>query len=348
MKHILMLGPGLAVAGGMSAVENIIIENINSTGMAKVDFLPTYKDSGKLKKLTLAAVAFLNFMIRIIFRRVDVVYIHMAADSSFYRKSIFILAGKLFKKRIVIHMHGGYFESFYSKSGQIIRKYIGFVIGRADKIIVLTEEWKKFYLQFMEEDKIEIIHNSVVVGEKSYNSSGSFITFLGKLDARKGVYDILDVVGDIAKLYPDIKFVLAGDGEMEKVLNEAGEKGVKGQIILPGWIGKEIKEKVLDETVVFLLPSYAEGLPMAVLEAMARGIPVIAADVGGLSEIIKDGEDGLLIEPGDKPALKDNIINILNSGPFRLKLSSNSYNKIAHGYNSEKYISRVLDALFDG
>ncbi len=345
MKNILMLGPDLTVRGGISSVEKILLEKMRAAEKLHIKFIPTHRDISKAGKLMFAVKNYFKFLTSLLIDKIDVLYIHMSGDASFYRKSFFALTGVLFHKRIVFHMHGSDFDGFYKKGWYLIKRYIEFVIRKAHEIIVLTEEWKGFYFSINECENIIVIHNSVVVNDNHYNPEGNLITMLGRLGKRKGVYDILDVAEEIVKEHPDIRFVLAGDGEVENAIQTAVEKGLYEHVIVPGWVDAVQIEKILSTTVIYTLPSYAEGLPMSVLEAMAYGIPVIATDVGGLHEVIKSDENGILIKPGDKAALKDNIQRLLGQKELRMKLSHNGYQTLKDNFNADVFAQRVTEVL---
>jgi glycosyltransferase involved in cell wall biosynthesis len=170
-------------------------------------------------------------------------------------------------------------------------------------VIVLSERWRTVISQIEPESKIAVLPNPVVTAEHSAQPIGHRVLFLGRLREKKGVYDLIRCLPELSKLYPDVVFVLAGDGELDQVAALAEQLGVKQHIELTGWIAGEDKQKALASADVFVLPSYFEGLPVCILEAMAQGVPVISTDVGGIPDICRDGIDGLLVKPGDLVAL---------------------------------------------
>lgn len=346
MKNVLMIGPDLDVRGGVSTVEKIILSNKETLGEFNVLFLPSHRDYNKMGKLLFGIISYVRFLVIIITERIEVIYIHMGSDASFYRKSLFIIISRLLHKKIIIHMHNGYFIRFYDNSNKVIKKFIKHICSKASNIIVLSQGWKAFYETFIPADKIRVIQNSVELIEPNpYKNEEKFILFMGKLDEKKGIYDLFNVIPDIIVKFSEIKLVLAGDGDTKKIKQYVNNLGISDYLDFTGWVGSVEKHKLFSQTGIFVLPSYAEGLPMSVIEAMAYGIPVITTDVGGLPEVIENGVDGIIIKPGDRDALRDNILKLLNNADYRRKLSNNGYNRIGKEFNSKLFMEKISGVL---
>jgi glycosyltransferase involved in cell wall biosynthesis len=129
------------------------------------------------------------------------------------------------------------------------------------------------------------------------------VLFLGRLGQRKGVFDLLKVSCMLAKEFPNFKLILGGDGDIESCKKFVHENSLENHVDIIGWVSGEEKERLLSTSNVFTLPSYNEGFPMGVLEAMSAGIPIIASTAGGIPDAITSGVEGTLIDPGDVQAL---------------------------------------------
>jgi glycosyltransferase involved in cell wall biosynthesis len=129
------------------------------------------------------------------------------------------------------------------------------------------------------------------------------VLFLGRLEAEKGVFELVDAVAAARAAVPDLRLVCAGSGDRAPLLQHAQRHGIADAVKFTGWVGPSGKRVLLDSAAVLALPSYAEGMPMSLLEAMAAGVPVVAAAVGGVPEVVADGVSGFLVAPGDGATL---------------------------------------------
>ena len=162
-----------------------------------------------------------------------------------------------------------------------------------------SEEWKK-NLQVVKTNtsKIVIENYSTIHKEclKRKNHQDKIILFLGFITELKGVFDIPDIAKKIIEHNSNVKFVLAGSGEIEKLQAIIEKKGISQYFSFPGWIKKEEKEKLLQEADIFFLPSYTEGMPMSILEAMGYGLPIVTTNVGGIPQLVENGKNGYMID----------------------------------------------------
>ena len=159
---------------------------------------------------------------------------------------------------------------------------------------------------------------------------------MGRLGKRKGVYDLLQAVAACeSRLSQGIKIYLCGDGETEKVKEAAACLGIADRIVHIGWVPSEKMESMYRKAMMFVLPSYHEGMPMALLEAMAHGIPCIAGNVDAVPEVLEDG-GGILIEPGDVSSLKRAILLLAENPEYRHIMGDCGYRKIIEKFDAEK------------
>ncbi|HVL76715.1 MAG TPA: glycosyltransferase family 4 protein, partial [Noviherbaspirillum sp.] len=145
---------------------------------------------------------------------------------------------------------------------------------------------------------------------------------------RKGTYDLLRAVARVVKTHPDLKLVLAGDGEIERVRREVVRLGLTSHVEVLDWVSGRRKEALLERAAIYVLPSYCEGLPMSVLEAMAAGLPVVTTPVGGVPEAITDGLEGRLVVPGDVDALCEALDALLSQLELRRQMGQAARAKI--------------------
>ena len=338
---VLMVGPGRNVMGGISTVVNSYYE----LGLDKkigLRYISSMEDGSKIKKLAIAFSSYIEFSRHI--KECDIVHVHMAAQASFTRKSIFIKKAKKAGKKIIIHQHSADFDDFYFKQCDAKkRKQIKKIFAMADIIIVLSEEWAKFFGEnICDLEKIVILYNGVIIPKyckKDYTDTN--VLFLGRLGERKGSYDLLKAIPDILKVIPDAHFYLGGDGDIVKSQKLIDENGIQNHVKLLGWVRNEEKEIYLKKCSIFIRTSYHEGMPMALLEAMSYGLAAISTNAGGISRIIDNGCNGFRIEAGDIEAIKSKLKCLLCDPQLKKKLGINGYNTVKNGFNVEKNIKKL-------
>jgi len=341
--RVLMIGPGRQVKGGITTV----IDNYYALGLDKqvdLKYLPTMEDGSKIKKLLVAAKAYIAFG-RLV-KSCDIVHVHMAAQASFSRKAMFIKRAHKAGKKIIIHQHAADFNKFFfDESDDLKRERIKSIFAMADKVIVLSEEWADFFgKNVCDPSKIQILYNSVVMPEYvKENYSDHNVLLLGRLGERKGTYDLLKAIPGVAEKIPDVVFYLGGDGDIKRCKKIVEEAGLQEFVVFLGWVGNEEKEKQLRSCSTFILPSYYEGMPMSVLEAMSYGLATISTNAGGIPQIIDQGVDGIRVEAGDVEAIKDALIRVLENEDERKRLGKAGRLKIEQKFDFKVNVRKLLD-----
>ena len=340
---VLMIGAGRDVRGGVSSVVNSYYD-AGLDKLCELTYLPTMEDGSKLKKLLVAARARVRF--EKLVKEADILHVHMSSDNSFYRKAVFIRKAYKEKKKIIIHMHGSTFDTFYKeRCDEKQKKEVRDIFTMVDKVIALSEDWKEFLAQYVcKEEKIQVIYNAVKIPEpyeKDY--SNQKMLFLGRLGQRKGTYDLIEALPDIFQKFPDAHMYFGGDGEREQAEALCREKGIADKVTFLGWVRDTEKEKYLKECSIYVLPTYHEGMPMSVLEAMAYGMAVVSTYVGGIPHIITDGENGLLCEAGDILKLKNNLNLILSDVGHREQYGKAAREKISLRFNMVSNMTLILN-----
>lgn len=348
MNTILVIGSSLQDKGGIATVMKNIEESFLKEKF-KFVHITTYKTTNNIKKLLIYIVAIFRVLLSI--KKCKIAHIHMSYKGSFYRKSIIILLLKIFNKPVIIHMHGSCFKEFYNGLNGMTKKYCKFIFNKADKVIVLSESWKKFFVSFVEKDKVFVMHNNVPIKEKLYNMENKrenkvYFLFLGRQGNRKGIYDLLDVSIKLKQTHKEkFKLIIAGDGEIEKVNQIIKKSDLMENVENVGWIDGTEKEHLLEVANVFVLPSYNEGLPMAILEAMSYHIPCIATKVGGIPEVIENEKNGFLITPGNKDELYNAMNAILVDSEKIEKMGKKAFETVESRFNEEKELIK-LEGLY--
>lgn len=290
------------IHGGIAAVENVY-----STFYKPFNHITTVVDYGKLRKAWVLIRAIFEFCKRMVFQKeIHIVHIHAASDISFCRKSIFIVIAKLFGKRVIFHSHGAELKIFTNQHPIFVKK----VLGQCDCIIALSQSWKEWFMETFNHPNVVVIKNIIAAPQiKEVEKDGKLrLLFLGRLGKRKGFYDLIEVLYmHRAEFKGRLEVLFGGDGEVEEVCSLIKEYQLGNIAKYQGWVNSEKRSYLLNFCDVYILPSYNEGLPISILEAMSYSLPVISTNVGGIPEVLRNNENGFLIEPGDKQGMYDAI-----------------------------------------
>lgn len=307
MNHnIIILGPSLDAKGGIVSVVKSL-----SYSYDPFVYVETTSSKSFIVNLITLVRAFFRFLYLMVFTKVDIVHVHSASYHSFRRKSIFINIAKIFNVKILVHMHGGSFKDFYHKNKAFADKTL---IDDNVYVIALSESWKHFFETEMNISNIFVLPNPIsfpLQFELIPNDKFRFL-FLGKICREKGCFDLVEAIAEIKPYLEDkVEFRLAGLGEINELELFISEKGLENIVKCIGWVDGNDKQKEYAMADCFILPSYIEGLPIVILEAMSYKLPILATTIGGIPDVVTK-EMGYLFRPGDIKGLKDGILAIMN------------------------------------
>lgn len=345
--HVCMIVPNEAVKGGIASVVNGYRGSVLEEHY-RITYIESYQNGSKWSKLAKALKAYLAFF-RLLRRDApDLVHVHSSFGPSFYRKMPFILGSANRGIPVVNHIHGAEFDSFYEKASEAKRRLIKKVYGKCTRLVALSAEWADRLGQIVPRDRIDVLENYCRIPETPYDAGRDKkqILFLGELGERKGCFDIPAVLERVKKHCPDVKLVMAGDGEMEQVKGAFLEKGLLETVSFPGWVRGKEKERLLEESGVFLFPSYHEGMPMALLEAMAYGLGIVTTSVGGIPQLIQDGENGFLTMPGETAAMAEAVERFLTDNDCLAACGRAAREKAESEYSQERHLAK-LEAVYE-
>lgn len=348
MMRVLMIGPARCVHGGISGVVN----NYYEAGLDKrinLRYIGTMVEGGRLRKLIRAGIAYLRFIPALL--DCDIVHVNMASDNSYRRKSIFIKTARRFHKKIVIHQHGGDFETFYHREqDERGRERIRRVLSMGDAFLVLAPAWREFFGELIGRERITVLPDSIAIPpafEKDYNNHD--VLFLGRLCREKGIGELLACVPEIARKFPDFHLYLGGIWEDEVLEKEAYRDAE--HITWLGWVSGEEKKKWLRRCRILTLPSYFEGQSVSLLEAMAYYCGIAAADTGGIPQMILQEETGLLVPVKDASALQAALLRLLEDETLCRRLGDAAREKAAAEFGIEENMQTLLgiyEKVLDG
>lgn len=345
-KHrILFISVSPKLKGGVAAVTKQYLSYFKHSSLVATKISENWID------IFLYPYFLLKILFTILIKKNTIVHIHGASRGSFYRKYVaFILIKYLLQKKVIYHIHGAEYHVFYSSSNKVIRGMIKDFINNTDVIICLSDSWKKFFCKNFTPRQIEVIPNAVSkIEEKPIileeREKVKFL-FLGRVGKRKGIIELLEASNLLKSSYGDMFEVwICGDGNISLFEKQIQDYHLESQIKYLGWVEGERKVQLLKDADVFVLPSYNEGLPVSMLEAMAYGMPVISTKVGGIPEVVKDKESGFLVEPGDVEALRASMEKFINNHALIEQMGICSCSIIEENYTTE-VVFQKLESIY--
>jgi glycosyltransferase involved in cell wall biosynthesis len=332
-----------AARGGIRAV----VEGYERDGLCRrwnVCTINSHVEGTLTRRLLTAFISMRKFLALLLAKRVSFVHCHVAMRGSFWRKCIFAGFARLFNAPVIFHLHGSEMKSFYSSQWYFVRLLIAWQLAHVHYVIVLSQSWCDFVKAVAPKANVRIIANYVLVPPISdchQPHEGVRVIFLGVLGERKGVFDLLKVVSEISHLLPTMEVFIGGNGEIDKAIEAVRQYGLESKVKILGWVSGEDKRTLLASGDIFVLPSYNEGLPVSILEAMSWQIPVISTNVGGIPQLVRDGVDGILINPGDLSALSQALLRLGQDGEYRENLGRSARFRVESSFSKETVIPQI-------
>lgn len=345
MPDVLVLATSRHSHGGISSVV-MAHERTRQWREHRCRWIPTHRSGSMLTKLAYLAAGMTQYLCFLPWCRI--VHIHTSEPPSARRKWLFARLALLARKKVVVHFHAFDMQSTIESSyKEVYRK----LFGKSDRLLLLSPTWERLVGSVFDlRGKMTVLYNPCPQIYKDGIADASVeyrrILYAGVLNRRKGYAELIRAFARIAPRFPDWKLVFAGSGEIYHANALARELGIASQVEFTGWVAGETKDRLFRKASVFCLPSYAEGFPMAVLEAWAYGLPVVATPVGGLPDIVTDGREALLFEPGDCEALAGQLEQLMSDSGLRERMKAESLRLANEDFNIET-IGRRLGEIYD-
>jgi glycosyltransferase involved in cell wall biosynthesis len=291
--------------------------------------------------------------------RPRILHVPVIAFFPFWKDATLILIGRALGMKVVAHLHSGAFARFWAGSAPRTQRLIRWALNRSDVVIALSKGWQRFLLEEVGiSATVEIVPNTIDALFVAANRDVTYgperepgsILFVGTVAPKKGVLDILKAAPSVVERHPQARFLFAGMEERPddraRIEQACLDGNVTDAVHFLGPVAGQAKLDLYLKASIFLLPSYGEGLPYALLEAMSAGLPVVATPVGAIPELVEDGQNGFLVQPGDHQALSDRILRLLDDPALRSAMSRANVERIRQGYLPDEAILRI-ESIYD-
>lgn len=284
--------------------------------------------------------------------KADVVHAH---SYIFLTSNQAALARNLTKTPLLLHLHGGIEFSALTNNSSSYRLFIAKkrlydpslgkwtaraadAVGSVSKrdLRIAEELWQ------LEESRLHWVPNAIDLNDFHVGTSrGENVVFVGRLEHWKGIQVFLQVAELVCKEVEDVNFLVLGDGNLREYAEIVGKKRCNGRLRILGNVPHRKVAEVLAEAAVLVLPSYVEGLPTVCLEALASGTPIVASRVGGVPEVVIEGETGFLFSPGDVARCREKLMVLLQEKKLRGRMGREGRNLVEKFYTWDKVVNNV-------
>ena len=274
------------------------------------------------------------------FRRQNLSHLHNHFSNS--SCSVAMLAAQMGGFTFSFTMHGPaeFFEPKYWRLDEKIKRALfvscishfcrsqGMIFGPQDK-------WNRMH----------IVHCGVdpaLFPSVAHQGQGGSLLFVGRLAGVKGLPMLLDAVAKAKAKQPSVRLTLAGDGpDRQRLAEQANRLGIADAVTFLGYQSQAQVRELLQKTDVFVMGSFAEGVPVVLMEAMAAGVPVVATQIAGIPELVEPGVNGLLVPPGDAESLATAIESLVADAALRARFGAAGREKVAAEFNIHREAARL-------
>lgn len=332
--------------GGISSVTKLLIENNSSVKYNH--FVRGKRDSDKrgalwLLRQPVVLLKYLSALVRS--GNTRVVHINMPLEkNAIVRDSFLVILSSLFRKKVVVHFHGGNY-SLKDNIPPVLEFLVKTTVSLAGKVITLGEKERHYFINKfrLNPGNVVCIPNSVNIPaniSEKYADRTIKILYMGRIDKNKGLDEMISTL-ELLKYDMDIEFIIAGNGPDKEYFLEECEKRIPGKYTYLGVISGKLKEDILQSSHIFLLLSYYEGLPYALLEGMANKMVPIVSNVGSIPEIIEDGVNGFMVPVHNFNTVTERIIELKTNPLFMKEMALKAYNTARSKYSMGEYIEKI-------
>lgn len=317
MVTVVLLGPDLKAVSGISTHLSQLFDSQLSREFRLLHFQVGSEGRSEnrvqrfLRYLT-SPWRFLWFMLR---TRPDIVHINTAMETKAYWRDIaFLAVARWVGAKVVYQVHGGFLPNDFFAGRWVLTAVLRRVLRAADIIILLSSAEYRAYSEFEPRLRCRVVPNAIQVAAKDIPKKRNHaaplrLVYVGRLVAAKGLFEIVEAIERLKKIGVRVDMIFAGTGPDEGRLQErVAELALTDCVQFVGAVFGEAKEALWLDADVFVFPSYhREGLPYAVLEAMAARTAPVVSPVGGIPDVIDDGVHGLFVPAKDPSRLVDTI-----------------------------------------
>lgn len=341
--RIVLLGPSLQAVSGVSTHIKQLFASSLSRNMELLHFQvgSEGKQEATLEKLLRFLTSPWLFFVFLLRHRPAIVHINTSLEpKSYWRDLVYLFVAKMLGHKVIYQVHGGALPQAFSSGNFFITWLLRHVLYAADVVVLLADVELKAYREFVAAARLDIIANAIETDELTFSNLTTktahplHIVYIGRLAQSKGIFTILEAASILIREKRDILLSYAGDGPEEARLSaRAAELDIVEHVRFAGPIFGQEKVKLWRQAHLFAFPTtHWEGLPYALLEAMAAGAVPITTRVGAIPDVMQDGVHGIFLEPNDPESLARAIIRLDDNREQLTRMAEAGRQRILESY----------------
>lgn len=354
--RVLLLGPARSAVSGVSTHLNQLFGSALSGRFRLMQFQVGSEGRGESRAGTLLRLAYspIAFAACLVRSRPRIVHINTSLEpKSYWRDLVYLLTAKLLRKKIVYQVHGGALPAEFFSGKPVLTGLLRTALSWADRVVLLARCEMRAYAAFAPSARLVLIANAVqaddsdLTAERYAPSRPLKLVYMGRLAAEKGVLDAVCAVRILRERGVWVNLTIAGSGpaadEITRLI-EAGGLADRVQLVAP--VFGSAKQSLWRESHVFVFPTYhREGLPYALLEALASGTVPVVSPVGAIPDVVEDGVHGLFVPSRNPAGVADAVQRLASDRALLHRLATAGRARVLNDY-SVAHMASQFDALY--
>lgn len=347
LETVMLLGPSLNAVSGVSTHLNQLLDCRLAGEFKLLHFQvgSQGRDESPRQKTLRLVFSPVQFLWRLIQQRPRIIHLNTTMDNkAYWRDLVYLIIARTLRKRIVYQVHGGALPQNFFGSSLLLSHLLKRVLRSADLVVVLGQESLAAYRAFTPGLNVKVIANAISPGKDPQwkrtgisNDRPLCLTYVGRLDEKKGVFEIIEALAILHREQRPMYLVIAGAGPAEVEMRTIiGERGLQNHVRFVGVVHGAEKERVWNESDLFVFPTNHEALPYALLESMAARTPALVSPVGEIPDVMEDGVHGVFVPCRNPQALAAEICRLDSNRELINRMGESGRQRIVDHYTIER------------